>query len=115
MSGNTLGLIRNSFVGSNLRLDRVSPYRNGTVHCGSWYYPEFLNPKSEIETGNLPQSHGHKRIEKISTDHFGYASIFSICFCSKILRHLAGLNFGIRAKGTVLCVPAIRGVGRGCW
>jgi hypothetical protein len=55
-----------------------------------------FNPKSGIETGNLPQSLGHKRIEKISTDHFGYASIFSICFCSKFLRHLAGLNFGIR-------------------
>jgi hypothetical protein len=60
----------------------------------SW--PAHLNPKSEIETGNLPQSLGHKRIEKISTDHFGYASIFSIRFCSKILRHLAGLNFGFR-------------------
>jgi hypothetical protein len=58
---------------------------------------EFI-PKSEIETGNLPQSLGQKRIEKISTDHFGYASIFSIRFCSKILRHLAGLNFGIRVK-----------------
>ena len=57
-----------------------------------------LNPKSEIETGNLTQSLGHKQIEKISTDHFGYASIFSIRFCSKILRHLAGLNFGFRAK-----------------
>ena len=57
-----------------------------------------LNPKSEIETGNLPQSLGHKRIEKISTDHFGYASIFSIRFCSKTLRHLAGLNFGIRVE-----------------
>ena len=57
-----------------------------------------LNPNSEIETGNLPQSLGHKRIEKISTDHFGYASIFSIRFCSKILRHLAGLNFGSRVK-----------------
>jgi hypothetical protein len=57
-----------------------------------------LSPNSEIETGNLPQSLGHKRIEKISTDRFGYASIFSIRFCSKILRHLAGLNFGIRAK-----------------
>jgi hypothetical protein len=55
-----------------------------------------FNPKSEIETGNLTQSLGHKRIEKISTDHFGYASIFSIRFCSKILRHLAGLNFGFR-------------------
>jgi hypothetical protein len=60
--------------------------------------PRPLNPKSEIETGNLPQSIGHKRIEKISTDHFGYASIFSIRFCSKILRHLAGLNFGIRVE-----------------
>jgi len=59
---------------------------------------ETLNPKSEIETGNLPQSLGHKQIEKSSTDHFGYASIFSIRFCSKILRHLAGLNFGFRAK-----------------
>jgi hypothetical protein len=57
-----------------------------------------LNPKSEIETGNLSQSLGHKRIEKISTDRFGYASIFSIRFCSNILRHLAGLNFGFRAK-----------------
>ena len=28
----------------------------------------------------------------------GQASIFSIRFCSKILRHLAGLNFGIRVK-----------------
>jgi len=55
-----------------------------------------LIPKSEIETGNLPQSLGHKRIALISTDRFGYASIFSIRFCSKILRHLAGLNFGIR-------------------
>jgi hypothetical protein len=57
-----------------------------------------LNPKSEIETGNLPQSLGHKRIEKISTDHFGYASIFSIRFRSKNLRHLAGLNFGFRVE-----------------
>jgi hypothetical protein len=57
-----------------------------------------LSPKSEIETGNLTQSLGHKRIEKISTDHFGYASIFSIRFCSKILRHLAGLNFGFRVE-----------------
>jgi hypothetical protein len=57
-----------------------------------------LNPKSEIETGNLPQSLGHKRIEKISTDRFGYASIFSIRFCSNILRHLAGLNFGVRVQ-----------------
>jgi hypothetical protein len=57
-----------------------------------------LNPKSEIETGNLPQSLGHKRFEKISTGHFGYASIFSIRFCSKTLRHLAGLNFGFRVK-----------------
>jgi hypothetical protein len=55
-----------------------------------------INPKSEIETGNLPQPLGHKRIEKISTDRFGYASIFSIRLCSNILRHLAGLNFGIR-------------------
>ena len=55
-----------------------------------------FNPNSEIETGNLPQSLGHKRIEKIPTDHFGYASIFSIRFCSNILRHLAGLNFGVR-------------------
>ena len=58
-----------------------------------------LNPNSEIQTGNLPQSLGHKRIEKIPTDHFGYASIFSIRFCSNILRQLAGLNFGIRVKG----------------
>jgi hypothetical protein len=57
-----------------------------------------LNPKSEIETGNLTQSLGHERIEKTPTDHFGYASIFSIRFCSKILRHLAGLNFGIRVE-----------------
>jgi hypothetical protein len=57
-----------------------------------------FNPKSEIETSNLPQSLGHKRIEKISTDHFGYASIFSIRFCSKILRHLTGLNFGFRVQ-----------------
>jgi hypothetical protein len=56
-----------------------------------------LNPKSEIETGNLPQSLGRKRIEKISTDHFVYASIFSIRFCSNILRHLAVFNFAIRA------------------
>jgi hypothetical protein len=55
-----------------------------------------FDPKSEIETGNLSQSLGHKRIEKISTDRFGYASIFSIRFCSDILRHLAGLNFGFR-------------------
>jgi len=55
-----------------------------------------FNPNSEIETGNLTQSLGHKRIEKISTDHFGYASIFSIRFCSNILRRLAGLNFGFR-------------------
>jgi hypothetical protein len=58
----------------------------------------YLNPKSEIETGHLSQSLGHERIEKISTDHFGYASIFSIRFCSKILRHLAGLNFGFRVE-----------------
>jgi hypothetical protein len=57
-----------------------------------------LRPKSEIETGNLPQSPGHKRFEKISTSHFGYASIFSIRSCSNIFRHLAGLNFGIRDK-----------------
>jgi hypothetical protein len=56
-------------------------------------------PKSEIETGNLTQSPGHKRIEKISTDRFGYASIFSIRFCSNLLRHLAGLNFGFRVYG----------------
>jgi len=61
-----------------------------------------INPNSEIETGNLTQSLGHKRIEKISTDHFGYASIFSIRFCSNILRHLAGLNFGVRVKATLL-------------
>jgi hypothetical protein len=59
--------------------------------------PTARSPKSEIETGNLSQSLGHKRIEKISTDRFGYASIFSIRFCSNILRHLAGLNFGFRA------------------
>jgi hypothetical protein len=58
----------------------------------------LLIPKSEIENGNLTQSHGHKQIEKISTDHFGYASIFSIRFCSKTLRYLAGLNFGIRVN-----------------
>jgi len=63
-----------------------------------WKGKSRIQPKSEIETGNLTQSLGHKRIEKISTDHFGYASIFSIRFCSKILRHLAGLNFGIRFK-----------------
>jgi hypothetical protein len=57
-----------------------------------------LIPKSEIETGNLPQSLGHKRIEKISTDHFGYASMFSMHFRSKILRHLAGLNFGFQVE-----------------
>jgi len=60
-------------------------------------YPLFwFIPKSEIETGNLTQSLGHKRIEKISTDHLGSASIFSILFCSNILRHLASLNFGFR-------------------
>ena len=63
---------------------------------------EPFNPKSEIETGNPPQSLGHKRIEKISTDHFGYASVFSIRFCSKTLRHLAGLNFGVRNEITSL-------------
>jgi hypothetical protein len=57
-----------------------------------------LSPKSEIETGKLTQSLGHKRIEKTSTDRFGYASIFSIRFCSNILRQLAGLNFGFRAE-----------------
>jgi len=55
-----------------------------------------FNLKSEIETVKLSQSLGHKRIEKISTDRFGYASIFSIRLCSNILRRLAGLNFGIR-------------------
>jgi hypothetical protein len=55
-----------------------------------------LYPKSEFETGNLPQSLGHQQIEKIPTDRFGYASIFSIRFCSNLSRHLAGLNFGFR-------------------
>jgi hypothetical protein len=67
-----------------------------------------LNPKSEIETGDLPQSFGHKRIVKTSTDRFGYASIFSIRLGSNILRHLAGLNFGFRVKarkrGATHCV-----------
>jgi hypothetical protein len=70
-------------------------------HFDEKWHPLFdgcLNPKSEIETGNLPQSLGHKRIEKISTDRFGYASIFSIRLCSNILRHLAGLNFGFRVE-----------------
>ena len=59
---------------------------------------EPFNPKSEIETGNLPQSPGHKRIEQTSTDRFGHASVFSIRFCSKILRQIAVLNFGFRCK-----------------
>ena len=81
--------------------ERSSPLDNRrNFHEAPWPRLEesALNPKSEIETGNLTQSLGHKRIEKISTEHFGYASIFSIRFCSKILRHLAGLNFGFRAK-----------------
>jgi hypothetical protein len=45
---------------------------------------------------------GHKRIEKTSLVHFGYASFFSIRFCAKILRHLAGLNFGFRAYGELI-------------
>jgi hypothetical protein len=55
-----------------------------------------LNPKSEIETSNQPHFLGHKRIEKLTTECFGHAPIFSIRFGSKILRQLAGLNVGIR-------------------
>jgi hypothetical protein len=84
------------------RRDQQSPILLFLPYASHRHLPAFardkLKPKSEIETGHLSQSLGHKRIEKISTEHFGYASIFSIRFCSKILRHLAGLNFGFRAK-----------------
>ena len=84
------------------------PIGSGAVESAGRQRKGRFNPKSEIETGNLTQSLGQKRIEKISTDHFGNASVFSIRFCSNILRHLASLNFGIRVRTARTIVDARR-------
>ena len=117
MSDNKPGLICNLFMGTKLRLE-VRAREGCTIHCaGVSPYQKFtdlfrelvlfrahkhrcfrrINPKSEIETGNLTQSLGHKRIEKISTDHFGYASIFFDLF---LLQDLASsCQFEFRISG----------------
>jgi hypothetical protein len=67
-----------------------------TVRSRTWFV-RWLNPKSEIKTANLPQSIGHKWIEKISPDRFGYGFDF---FDSFLLQHLAAsLPFWFRISG----------------